>query len=260
VLAQGLAEYLKAELGDSVVFKSQGYHGVSAVGLYPVTGIVHFPAPDLDKQLAFIKIQDAQWFYGAENRATSIVIQTPDASGLPALTSALKDRLDAEEYEVMDYTEMIPELLEAKAFDEAGGHIVLALLYLIIAFGIFGTILMMMKEREYELGILKAIGMKSSQLQLMVWLEMAMLMLIGSVAGILISFPVVWYLTNHPIEFKGEMAEAYEKFGVEAIMPAMIDPVIFASQILVVLVMVSILMIYPVIMIKRLKPVQAMRH
>jgi ABC-type antimicrobial peptide transport system permease subunit len=56
------------------------------------------------------------------------------------------------------------------------------------------------------------------------------------------------------------MAEAYEKFGVEAIMPAMIDPAIFASQILVVLIMVSVLMIYPVIMIKRLKPVQAMRH
>jgi ABC-type lipoprotein release transport system permease subunit len=260
VLARGLSEYLKADLGDSVVFISQGYHGASAVGLYPVTGIVHFPAPDLDKQLAFIKIGDAQWFYGAENRATSLVIQTRDASELVAITKALRERLDEKNFEVMSYTEMIPELLEAKAFDEAGAKVVLALLYLIIAFGIFGTLLMMMKEREYEFGILKAIGMKSRQLQLMVWLEMAMLMLIGSVAGILLSYPVIWYLTHHPIEFKGEMAEAYEKFGVEAIMPAMIDPAIFASQILVVLIMVSVLTIYPIIMIKRLRPVQAMRH
>jgi len=119
---------------------------------------------------------------------------------------------------------------------------------------------MMMKEREYELGILKAIGMKSRQLQLMVWLEMVMLMLIGSIAGILIAYPVVWHLTYHPIRFTGEMAEAYEKFGVEAVMPAMIDPVIFASQVLIVIVMVSVMMFYPVFIIRRLNPVQAMRH
>ena len=260
VLAQGLAEYLKVDLGDSVVFISQGFHGTSAVGLYPVTGIVHFPAPDLDKQLTFIHMTDAQWFFGAENRATSLVVRIEDADELNHVTSELKAVLPSDSYEVLDYTEMIPELLEAKAFDEAGGVIVLGLLYIIIAFGIFGTMLMMMKEREYELGILKAIGMKTRQLQWMLWLEMAILMLIGSIAGMILAFPIVWYLTVNPITFTGEMAEAYEKFGVDPVMPAMIDPAIFFSQALIVLLMVTILSLYPLWKVRSLNPVTAMRH
>jgi putative ABC transport system permease protein len=260
VLAQGLAEYLKAAPGDSIVFISQGYQGASAVGLYPVAGIVHFPSPDLDKQLVFLRLEDAQEFYAAEGRITSLVLKTSSPQNLNHITAGLRSVLDPERFEVMDYTEMIPELLEAKAYDEAGGKVVLTLLYIIIAFGIFGTMLMMIKEREYEFGILKAIGMKSWQLQWMVWLEMAMLMLLGAMAGMLIAFPVVWYLTQYPIRFTGEMAEAYEKFGVEAVLPAMIDPLIFLSQAIVVLIMVTVMTLYPMRVLKRLKPVQAMRQ
>ncbi len=260
VLAQGLAEYLKADLGDSIVFISQGYHGVNAVGLYPVTGIVHFPAPDLDRQLAFLRLSDAQWFFGAEDRITSLVVNTQHPDKLTRITGSLRAHFNAEQYEVLDYTEMIPELLEAKAFDEAGGKVILWLLYIIIAFGIFGTILMMMKEREYEFGILKAVGMKSKQLQLMVWFEMTILMLMGSLAGIILALPLVWYLTVRPIRFTGKMAEAYEKFGVDPVMPAMIDPMIFLSQVLVVLIMVTIMMLYPMWVLKKLQPVHAMRH
>jgi ABC-type lipoprotein release transport system permease subunit len=260
VLSEGLAEYLKAGMADSVVFISQGYHGANAVGLYPITGIVKFASPDLNKQLAFLQLADAQWFYGAEDRVTSLVVRTEDPEDLNALTRSLKGAVDSTQYEVLDYTQMIPELLEAKAFDEAGADVVLALLYIIIAFGIFGTMLMMMKEREYEFGILKAIGLKSGQLQWMIWLEMSILMLIGTVAGILLAFPVVWYLTNYPIRFTGKMAEAYEKFGVDAVMPALINPMIFLSQVLVVMLMVTILTIYPLLSIKKLKPVKAMRH
>ena len=260
VLAEGLAEYLKAGIGDSVVFISQGYHGSNAVGLYPVTGILHFASPDLNKQLAFLQIQEAQWFYGAEGRVTSLVVRIEDADNLGAMKNELHSRLDTAAYEVLDYTQMIPELLEAKAFDEAGADVILALLYIIIAFGIFGTMLMMMKEREYEFGILKAIGLRSGQLQWMVWLEMAILMLIGAVAGMLLAYPVVWYLTNYPIRFTGKMAEAYEKFGVDAVMPALINPMIFLSQMIVVLVMVTVLTIYPLIAIRKLRPVKAMRH
>jgi ABC-type antimicrobial peptide transport system permease subunit len=55
------------------------------------------------------------------------------------------------------------------------------------------------------------------------------------------------------------MAEAYEKFGVEPILPASIAPGIFISQALVVLIMITILAIYPMYKIHKLKPVEAMR-
>ena len=56
------------------------------------------------------------------------------------------------------------------------------------------------------------------------------------------------------------MAEAYEKFGVEAVMPAVVRPTIFASQVLIVVLIVSVLTLYPMWKIKHLKPAEAMRH
>ena len=83
--------------------------------------------------------------------------------------------------------------------------------------------------------------------------------LIGAVAGILLSIPLVYYFYVNPLVFKGDMAKAYEKFGVEAVLPAAFDWDVFVMQALVVFCMTSILALYPIFKIKRLEPVKAMR-
>ena len=55
------------------------------------------------------------------------------------------------------------------------------------------------------------------------------------------------------------MAEAYEKFGVQALLPASTDISIFIQQALVVFLMITILSIYPMFKLAKLKPVEAMR-
>ena len=260
ILAQGLAEDLGIALGDTVVFISQGYRGSNAAGKYPVTGFVNFGSPDLNDRLAYIALPSAQYFFRAENLVTSLVLGVENKETLPAVLQSIKARIDTSQYEVLGYEELLPDLMEAREFDEAGSVIILIILYAIIAFGVFGTILMMLKEREYEFGILKAIGMRSRQITLVVWIEMMFLALIGAMAGMLLALPIVSYLTHHPIRFQGEMAEAYEKFGVEPIMPAIVDGSVFLNQAIVVVILVMLMMIFPLLKIKHLKPMQALHH
>jgi ABC-type lipoprotein release transport system permease subunit len=223
-----------------------------------VRGLVHFGSPELNKQLIYIDLQKAKWFYGTDSLVTTLVVDTDRPGVIKNTIKQMREKLGPE-YEAMDYEEMMPDLMKAKEVDTAGSQIILMILYLIIGFGIFGTILMMLKEREYEFGILKAIGMHSGQLNLMLWLETIFLGLIGCAAGLIISFPIVYYFYKNPIELSGQMAEAYEKFGVEPILPASIAPSIFISQALVVFIMITILAIYPMYKIHKLKPVEAMR-
>ncbi len=258
LVADGLAEYLKLEVGDTLILISQGYHGINAAGKFPVRGLVHFGSPELNKQLIYIDLQKAKWFYGTDSLVTTLVVDTDRPDAIKSTVKQMRARLGPE-YEALDYEEMMPDLMQAKEVDTAGSQIILMVLYLIIGFGIFGTILMMLKEREYEFGILKAIGMHSGQLNLMLWLETIFLGLIGCAAGLIISFPIVYYFYKNPIELSGQMAEAYEKFGVEPILPASIAPGIFLSQALVVFVMITVLAIYPMYKIHKLKPVEAMR-
>ncbi len=57
----------------------------------------------------------------------------------------------------------------------------------------------------------------------------------------------------------GELAEIYEKFGIEPSLSTSIDPDLYYTQAIVVFVITSVLAIYPALKILRLKPVDAMR-
>jgi putative ABC transport system permease protein len=259
LVAEGVTDNLNLGVGDTMVLISQGYRGVNAAGKYPIKGIVKFGSPELNKQMVYLPLSEAQWFYGAEGLITTMALKIDDQDDIEPAVQAVAAQLDTTVYEVMDWEELIPDLVEAKALDSAGNYIVYFILYLIIAFGIFGTILMMTKEREYEFGVLLSIGMKRWQLAWSVWLEILMLAIVGVIAGVMVSVPVIWYFNVNPIRFQGEYAGTLEKFGFEPVFPASFEPGVFLLQAAVVLIITSILALYPMYKLRRMEPVEAMR-
>jgi ABC-type lipoprotein release transport system permease subunit len=258
LLSEGLAERLDAGPGDSVVLISQGYHGVNAAGIYPVKGLLHFPTPELNNQMIYMPLLEAQYFYGAEGLLTSIVLHTRNPDKLQAAMPGIAEYLGGG-FEVMDYRMMMPSIVEAEALDVVGAQLMLAILYVIIAFGILGTIIMMMKERQYEFGVMKAVGMKGWKLFLMVYAETMVIGFLGCLLGLLMGLGGAVYFQRHPIEITGEYAKAYEQFGAVPEVVASIEPVLFAWQALSVLAIVSLLSLYPFIKLLRMQPVEAMR-
>ncbi len=259
LVAEGVADYLQLAPGDTLLLISQGFRGVNAAGKYPIVGVLHFPSPDLNKSMVYLPLKDAQWFYGAEGRVTSLALQLSSPQALEPLLAQLRTALDTSTYELLDWQEMMPELLEAKALDSAGNVIVYIILYMIIAFGIFGTILMLTKERDFEFGVLTAIGTPRRTLAMATWLEIMLMGILGAIAGIIASIPVVGYFNRNPIRFTGDYAHMLEQYGFEPIFPAEFDPNIFVTQAVVVLILTALLGLWPVRHIFRLRPVEAMR-
>lgn len=259
LLAGGVARRLELGVGDTILLISQGFRGVNAAGKYPVRGIVDFPNPELNKQLLYLPLAEAQHFYGAYGRITSLALKIDSNEDVPAVHRQVITHIDTSTYAFMDWKAMMPELLEAKALDSAGNIIVYIILYMIIAFGIFGTILMMTKERAYEFGVLTAIGMRRGRLGLIIWLETILLGLMGAMAGIAVAIPIVLYFRANPIRFSGDYATMLEQYGFEPIFPAQFDWTIFGTQALLVFIVTALLALYPVWRIRRLRPVEAMR-
>ncbi len=261
VLSEGLAEYFKIGTGDTLILIGQGYHGISANGKYPVSGVVKLRSPILNKQLAFLPLQEAQFLYGARQRLTSFIVIPEEERNFRELTGQLRSQLDTAQYEVMNWREMMPDLVQAIQADSAGGLIMLFVLYLVISFGIFGTILMMTSEREYEYGILIAIGMKRSKLALTVLMETFFLALLGVIGAGLLAMPLVSYYHYNPLQLGGDqLADAFEKYGFEPIIPASTDPSIFLTHSLIVLSIAALLSFYSVWKIYQLQPVKAMHQ
>ncbi|HMQ48862.1 MAG TPA: FtsX-like permease family protein [Saprospiraceae bacterium] len=260
LLGEGLAEKLALNIGDTLVLISQGYHGANAAGKYPIKGFVKFGSPDLNKQMVVLPLEEAQQFYAAPDQITSLALKIDDQDAIKKIVRHLETKLDTAAYEVMDWEAMLPDLVEAKSLDSAGNIIVYFILYMIIAFGILGTILMMAKEREYEMGVLVSIGMKRRQLGWSIWMEVVLLAILGGLSGILAAIPVVWYFKVNPLRFSGEYAATLEKFDFEPIFPALFDWKILITQALIVLIITALLALYPFWKISKLKPVEAMRN
>jgi ABC-type lipoprotein release transport system permease subunit len=258
ILAQGLAEILKVEVGDSVVIYGQGFHGVTAAAQIPIIGIVKFTIPDLNKSFTYLSLSYAQWLFSAHERLTSLSIMVNNPKELDRIKSDIQKVFDVK-YEVMDWEELSPELVQSIQIDNASGIIMLGILYIVIAFGIFGTIMMMTAERVKEFGILISVGMKKWKLGLVTLYETLFVSFLGVFSGAIISIPILLYFKANPIPLTGEYAEAILAWGFEPILPFAVYPGMFFAQIWTVLAIAMVSALYPVLFIRKLKPVEAMR-
>lgn len=260
LLTEGLAELLGTNVGDTIVIYGQGYHGVTAAELIPVQGIVKFTLPEQNKSFAYLSIPYAQWVFSAPERITSLSIMIENPNNLDAINEQVKNIFDSNDaYEVLTWEELTPELVQAIQIDNAQGIIMLGILYLVIAFGVFGTIMMMTAERVKEFGILISVGMKKSRLFIVTTLETIFISFIGVITGAIVSLPLIIYLADNPIPLSGEYAEALLAWGFDPILPFAIYPGMFLAQIWTVLAIALLSGLYPVNFIRKLKPVEAVR-
>lgn len=258
ILAEGLAKRINAIVNDTIVLFGQGYHGAMAAGKFKVKGIVHLASPAMNDAFVYLPLSATQYYLSAENRLTSLSLGIDNAENGNAIVKNLKKTI-GKNYEVMSWQEMMPEIANHIKADGFSFYVFSGILYLIIGFGLFGTILMMTIERTYEFGMLIAIGMKKGKLKLILLGEAFLITLLGVLLGILLSLPSVLYLQEKPIRFSGDIAKAYEQFGFEAIFPAALDLGIFLNQSLIVLFMAILIGLYPLWFVSGLNPVKAMK-
>jgi lipoprotein-releasing system permease protein len=265
ILAEGLADLLKADIGDSILIYGQGLYGITAAELIPVQAIVRFSLPSQNKAYAYLSLPYAQWVYSAPDRLTSLSIMLDNRKKINSIQSDIKTLFETTNensgdiYDIMTWEELSPELVQYIQIDNAQGIIMLGILYIVIAFGIFGTIMMMTAERVKEFGILISVGMKKWKLYLVTTLETIFISFIGVLAGAIVSLPLLIYFVNNPIPLTGDMAEAIVAWGFDPILPFALYPGMFIAQVWTVLAIALVSGLYPLNFIRKIKPVEAMR-
>lgn len=257
VIGEGLANYLKLGLADTLVIITQGYHGVSAAGKFPVRGIIKHASPELNKSIVYMELKTCQYFLSAENKLTSLVVNVADNDVMNRTLKTLKSEIKSP-YSVMSWEEMQPEVVQQIESDRAGGILMKAILYIVIAFGIFGTIMMMIAERRREFGVMISIGMQKRKLSVILFFETLFIGLLGIVSGLAITLPLILIQAKNPIPLTGETAKLMEDFGFEPYMFFSTAPEVFWQQAISVFVITMLIGIYPVVAARRIKEIKAL--
>ncbi len=253
-----LAENLNLRLNDTLVLIGQGYHGSSAAAKFPVIGILNFPLPDLNKQMVYMNINAARDFYSMPDRSTSLVIMVKNPDKLDRTVRDLQAEIEPT-LKVYSWKEVEPELENFIQGKLAGGKIIKGILFMVIGFGIWGTIIMLMAERKRELGVMIALGVRKLRLMRIVAIESFMIGFLGALWGAMGSFPLVLYFYKHPIHVTGKIKETYESMGFEPVLKFSIQPDNFISPAITVFVLFAIITLYVVWFVGRLKTASALR-
>ena len=259
LLAEGLSKFLGIGVNDTLVLFSSGYHGATAAGLYPVKGILKLPTPEMNRSTVYLPILEAQNLFSADGRYTALVFDLYDMNQVNRVEASVNAKVDANIYRVMGWEAMNKELLQMIETDNAGGVIMIAILYMVIAFGIFGTVLMMTNERIREFSVMVSVGMQKQKLATVVIVELFFLTALAVLAGILISLPVMYYFLYNPIEFSGDAVEVMQDFNFEPVMPMSMELNIFFFQGIAISILSLIAMSYPTIKILKLDVVKGLR-
>jgi ABC-type lipoprotein release transport system permease subunit len=258
LVAEGLARALNLTVGDSIVLYGQGYQGVTAVGVFAIEGIVKFPIPEMNNAMVFLALPHAQWLFVAPNRITGLVIMIDKMSRLNEVKTSLQ-RWEDSKHDVMTWRDMLPEFVQSVAMNDASTVMILLILYAIVGFGIFGTVMMMATERRREFGVLISVGMNRWRLIGVTTLESIMISMVGAAIGASAGYPLMYYFYVHPIILTGDYAKAMLAYGMEPILPlnADVSTVILHGTIVAFCGIMSSL--YPLFFIRRLHPVRAVQ-
>lgn len=258
VLGKGLAEYLNLNVGDTLVMISQGYHGLSASGLFEIKGIMSHPIAEFDKRMVYLDIETAREFYSASGLSTSLVVMTDNHNRVNHIKHQI-EKITGSNNRVMTWNEMQPEIEQLIESDRGSGLIMLGILYMVIAFGMFSVVLMMVKERSREFAVVNAVGMQKNKLSVVVFFETIFIGLIGCSIGLIISYIFCLYFFYNPIPLSGTMATATEQYGMEPYMFFSMKSSLFYSQMILVFFISVFISIFPIYNIYRLKITKAMR-
>jgi putative ABC transport system permease protein len=246
-----IAKHLGLGVNDTIIIISQGYRGVTAAGAYPIRGILTFNTPQMNNLGVFMDLSLAQELFSAEGMVTSLVLMVDSYDDVMHVGNQVAD-IVGDQLTVLTWQELNPEIVQFIESDKAGGVVMIGILYIVIGFGIFGTVIMMVAERRKELGVMVAVGMKKIRLAAVLFSETMLIGLTGVLAGFAVSIPVIFMLLSNPIKLPEEMAEAYIQYGFEPYLYFGTASWVFLNQVITVFAITMLVAVYPVMKVYKL--------
>ncbi len=245
-------------LNDTLAIIGAGYQGNTAAAIFPVTGILKFATPQENTSLIYMTLENAQYTFSpyVPNLVTSIAIDLEDKNELEQTQSDIQLILN-NKYDVLLWGEMLIEIVQGIQSDNVSGIVMLGILYMIVGFGLLGTVLMMTMERRREMAVMISVGLQRSRLAIILVVESIILAILGVIAGIFLSYPFIYYLYINPIPLEDEMAEMMASYNLEPVIPFSMNFSIFYNQALVIFILALFISLYPLFTAFRLKLIKA---
>lgn len=258
VLGRRLARTLGAKPGDELVILGQAQDGSLANDLFRVRGVLRGVSDLTDRIGVFMPGKTFRELMVMPQGAHQIVVRKPDKIELAAAQGTVSKL--AAGLDVQSWRQLNPTLASMLDNVQTVVMVFMSIVYIAIALVILNAMLMAVFERVREFGVLKALGTSPATVLKIIYLESSIQTGIAIVCGLLLSIPLILYLTNTGIYLGSEGGLEMMGLAWDPTMRALFTVDSFTRPIVMFIVIVSLAILYPALKAAMIRPVRAMHH
>ncbi|HVR07590.1 MAG TPA: FtsX-like permease family protein, partial [Thermoanaerobaculia bacterium] len=164
---------------------------------------------EFDRSWVLVERSRVESLMGVSSGADLLELSVAEPAAAPRIAEAASRILEPA-YAVTDWQQLNRELFTALRVQQAALFVVLGLIVLVSTFNVASTLVVLVRERMRDIGVLGALGLAPSRLRLVFLTYGAILGGLGTLLGVAVGWSAAWALTTfHLIRFDSDVAAIY---------------------------------------------------
>lgn len=212
ILGTKLKEKLKLELGEEVTVLSTTQHKSAYALNYKIVGFYSMDNENLNRTF-YINLEDAMYHLDMEDRVTEYLIFLKNKRNLNAYMERLKknNEILVKPWNQIGLNSLLSGVLPIMKFIFIMAFAILA------GVGITNTMMMVVYERRFEIGVLKSQGFRNRKIMKLFLLEGFIMGIIGSSLGTITGGSVAYYFSKRGIDLGGVVNNLGNNVNIKSI-------------------------------------------
>ena len=195
-----IARKLSISINDTIKLISPNgaksvFGTIPRVNVYKVKYIFSVGRYDIDSTRIYMPIKDAKVFFNRANKADLIEVLLNNPFEVDEFKDNIEDEL-AERYLLWSWKERTAAFLDALDLERRVMFIILSLIVLIAAMNIISGLVMLVKNKGRDIGILRSLGLSRSSILRIFFICGSLIGVVGTVLGVIIGILFVTYINE----------------------------------------------------------------
>lgn len=266
VLGHSLALSSGLGIGDEVIIivpemDETGFGFVPRKKTFRLVGTFKSGMHEYDKSVSYIPLSMSQKLFKMKNRVSTISIFTNNPLNIEHIKNSIFESL-SDSFRITDWQSNNSSFMHAVEIERNVMFLILLLITLVASFNIISCMIMLVKDKENDIAILKTIGMPNSSITRIFFITGASIgvtgTLIGTVIGLLFSINI------KTIQYWIESLFQTQVFSPEVYflthLPSLIRPTDVILTVSVALFLSCVATLYPARKASRINPTDILKY